>query len=147
MNKLDNKFYFDNLKRKKYRLLAEISVLEETKRNYSPSILSSNLGGVHGSGNASPTENAALNNITFFEELNKEIKGKEAELLIVNKDIEAFENYINSIADEWLRDIFIDRYKHVMSWTAIATSRHYAPSSWKNIQRQVKKYYNQHILP
>lgn len=131
---------------KRYRLLADISKLERTKADYSPSLLNSGVGSIRGSGMSSPTENTAINNLTFFEEINSDIAQKQAELAAVDEELKLLDNYIEAIPDEQLKEIFKLRYTQAVSWANIAVKWFYAPSSWIHIQKRVYDYINQHEL-
>lgn len=133
-----------NLSNKRYRLMAEISKLERLQTNYAPSILNSGIGGVHGSGTSQPTENIAINNLTFFEETNAELEEKRAELNKITKELKEIEEYIERIPDQRLREVFYLRYTQGVSWANIAINFYYAPTSWWAIQKKAIDYINQH---
>lgn len=132
-----------NLTNKKYRLLAEISRLERTMAEYTPYI-SGNTTGVPSGVISSPTENAALNRLTFYEETQAEIDKKRTELNKVEAELHFLDEYINAVPDEQLRECFFLRYTQGVSWANIAIKWYYAPSSWWFIQKKVYDYINQH---
>ena len=134
-----------NLRNKKYRLMADISRLERMREEYSPTILNSGTG-TRGSGVSSPTENIALNNLTFYAETEKEIAEKQKELDKVTAELNRLDRYIEAIPDEQLRETFLLRFTQGLSWANIAIKWYYAPASWERIQKKVYDYINQHEL-
>ena len=133
-----------NLTNNKYRLMAEISKRERTRDEYTPTILNSGMGGTHGSGISSPTENTAINNLTFFDEINKEIAELEKQLRKVTAELKRLDDYIEAIPDEQLKETFRLRFCQGLSWANIAIRWYYAPASWVVIQKKVYDYINQH---
>lgn len=139
--RLDN---YINLANRKYRLMAEISRLEMLRSSYSPSILNSGIGSIHGSGTSAPTENEAINRLMFFENINREIEDKTAELYDVTEELLSMDKFIQSIEDEQIREWTRLRYCQGESWANIAVKWFYAPTSWIVIKKKVTEYINQH---
>lgn len=134
------------LNNKKYRLMAEISRLEKTRNEYTPSILNSGVGSLCRGSVTSPTENAAINSLMFFERINADIIAKSQELALVLDELKILDEYIDAIPDEKLKEVFILKYKQDVSWANIAIQWYYSPSSWMHLKKKVLNYINQHNL-
>ena len=125
------------LQGKEARLLAEISKIELLIRQYQPFILQSGIGGVHGGGVSSPTENAALNNLEFNLQMEQKMGELYAELKEVKELIAECENMLKGIKDERIREWGYDHYKDGLSWRRVAAKYHYSPNSWDFIKQNV----------
>ena len=137
INRLDN---YINLYNKRHRLLAEISRIEKMQKEYAPMIMNSGVGGVHSGGVSMPTENAALKELTFFAETEAELKEKRQELTETEAELTSLDNYIEAIPDDMLKEIFKRKFTNGESWTAIAISYHYSPSSWVIMKKRALDY-------
>ena len=135
-----------NISNKRYRLMADIDILRRQRAEYEPVIMSSAFGSVHGSGTSSPTENAAVNNLSFFEKIDAEIAAKQKELAEVEAELNFLNNYIDGIDDLRLQEVFRLRFTQGVSWANIAVQWFYAPSSWSLIQKMVYDYINNHEI-
>jgi hypothetical protein len=128
------------LKERWLDLVREIDSLIEQKENYQPSLLNSTVGGVHGSGNSSPTENAALNSVYFTEQINKKIAEKEEEKAEIEKELKALDSFIESIEDVTMKEMINNRYRRNLSWQIVAEESFYSSTSWYHIQQKVYSF-------
>lgn len=128
------------LKERWLDLVKEIDSLIEQKENYQPSLLNSTVGGVHGSGNSSPTENAALNSVYFTEQINRKIAEKEEEKAEIEKELKALDSFIESIEDVTMKEMINNRYRRNLSWQIVAEESFYSATSWYHIQQKVYSF-------
>lgn len=128
------------LKERWLDLVREIDSLIEQKENYQPSLLNSTVGGVHGSGNSSPTENAALNSVYFTEQINRKIAEKEEEKAEIEKELKSLDAFIESIEDVTMKEMINNRYRRNLSWQIVAEESFYSATSWYHIQQKVYSF-------
>lgn len=132
-----------NLENKRYRLLVDIDILNRRKEEYEPSILNSGIGGARSSGTSTPTENAALKSIAFFDTIDREIKIKRKQLAEVERELEFLNQYISDIPDLQLQEAIRLHYTQDVKWNKIAVMWFYSPNSVSSIQKRVYDYLNQ----
>jgi hypothetical protein len=128
------------LKERWLDLIREIDRLIEQKENYQPSLLNSVVGGVHGSGNSSPTENAALNSVYFTEQINRKIAEKESEKADIEAELKSLDAFIESIDDVTMKEMINNRYRRNLSWQIVAEEAFYSANSWYYVQQLVYKF-------
>ena len=128
------------LKERWLDLIREIDRLIEQKENYQPSLLNSTVGGVHGSGNSSPTENAALNSVYFTEQINRKIAEKETEKADIEAELKSLDAFIESIDDVTMKEMINNRYRRNLSWQIVAEEAFYSANSWYYVQQLVYKF-------
>ena len=134
------------LKKRWVSVVAEISDLKVARKTYEPMTLNSGIGGVRSSGTSSPTENTALNNLYFYEEIDRKIAEKEKEKAEIELTLKVLDNYVESIDDVTIRRMVDNRYRCGLSWREVAESVYYAPSSWYYAQQKVYDYLNSHYI-
>lgn len=128
------------LKERWLDLVKEIDRLIEQKENYQPSLLNSVVGGVHGSGNSSPTENAALNSVYFTEQISRKIAEKESEKADIEAELKSLDAFIESIDDVTMKEMINNRYRRNLSWQIVAEEAFYSANSWYYVQQLVYKF-------
>ena len=134
------------LKKRWVTIVDEISDLQYARETYEPMTLNSAIGGVRKSGTSSPTENAALNNLYFYDEIDRKIKEKEKEKAEIELTLKMLDDYVESIEDITIKRMVDNRYRCGLSWKEVAESAYYAPSSWYYAQQKVYDYLNSHYF-
>lgn len=127
-------------------ITAEISDLEYAKQTYEPMTLSSVVGGVMKNTTSSPTENSALNNLYFYEQIDKKIEEKKKEKAEIELSLKSIDEYVESIEDTAIKHMVDDRYRSGMTWREVTERANYSPSSWYFVQQKVYSFLNSHIF-
>ena len=134
------------LKRKWISIVAEISDLIIARDTYEPPSASSTINGIHGKGTSSPTENIAINNIYFYQEIDRKIAEKEREKAEVECTIKLIDSYVESIDDITIKRMVDNKYRNGFTWKQVAEAAYYAPSSWYFVKQKVIEYINCHTF-
>lgn len=120
-------------------IVKEISRLTDERKNYEiPSI--SSVGGIHTGNISSPTENAAINSIYFYAEIDRKIKEYEDEKRSIENKLNALDVFIDSIDDGHLQKMIDSRYRNGCTWSKTAESAYYSPNSWHYARQKVYNY-------
>lgn len=143
IDRLNNYRY---LKERWLSIVEEISNLKYARDNYQPPTLSSVVGGISSGNVSSPTENAAVNSLYFYEEVDRKIKEKEKEKADIEREIAELDEYIDGIEDATIKKIVEFHYRKGYGWRRTAEVAYYAPNSWYYVKRMVTDYINSHTF-
>lgn len=130
---------YEYYRRRWVAVVKEIDRLKNERDNYElPSV--SGVGGVRSSGTSSPTENAAINSIYFFAEIDRKIKEYEEEKKNIEDILTALDLFIDNITDSQMQGMIDNRYRNGCSWGEVAEKAWYSVNSWYYVRRKVYEY-------